>query len=111
SDSGQAVMGKPVLNNLPYRWEVQAPLSQPRSRLAALEVEGLIYAVGGEGEDGTALDLVEIYDLETGQWRQGAPLPTPRANLALTISGDDLIVAGGSRLEGLAENTPSVAAL
>jgi DNA-binding CsgD family transcriptional regulator/N-acetylneuraminic acid mutarotase len=111
SDSGQTVLGRPVLNNLPYQWEVQVPLSQPRSRLAAVEVAGLIYAVGGEGEDGTALDLVEIYDLEVGQWRQGAPLPAPRANLALTLSGDDLIVAGGSRLEGIAENKPGVEAL
>jgi DNA-binding CsgD family transcriptional regulator/N-acetylneuraminic acid mutarotase len=99
SDSGQTLLGKPVLNNLPYRWEVQPPLSQPRSRLAAVEEAGHIYVVGGEGEDGTTLDLVEIYDLEKGQWREGAPLPAPRANLAMAISGDDLVVAGGSRID------------
>jgi DNA-binding CsgD family transcriptional regulator/N-acetylneuraminic acid mutarotase len=99
SDSGQTVLGQPVLNNLPYRWEIQPPLSQPRSRLAAVEVEGQIYAIGGEDEVGMPLDLVEIYDLASKQWRLGAPLPSPRANLALTISGDDLIVAGGSRLD------------
>ncbi len=98
SDSGQTVLGKPVLNNLPYRWEVQAPLSQPRSRMAAVELAGQIYVMGGEGGDGTPLDLVEIYDLALGQWRKGASLTSPRANLALTISGDDLIIAGGSRL-------------
>jgi DNA-binding CsgD family transcriptional regulator/N-acetylneuraminic acid mutarotase len=98
SDSGQTVLGKPVLNNLPYQWKVQPPLSQPRSRLAAVEVAGQIYAIGGENEEGMALDRVEIFDLESGQWRQGSSMPDPRANLALTISGDDLIVAGGSRL-------------
>ena len=105
SDSGQTVLGKPVLNNLPYRWEVQAPLSQPRSRLAAVEVANQIYVIGGEGEDGVPLDLVEIFDLDTKRWREGAPLPSPRANLAMAISGDDLIVAGGSRLEN-AGGTP-----
>jgi N-acetylneuraminic acid mutarotase len=99
SDSGQTTMGKPVLNNVPYRWEVQPPLSQPRSRLAAVEEAGQIYAIGGEGEDGATLDLVEIYDLASGQWRRGAPLPAPRANLAIAISGDDLIAAGGSRMD------------
>ncbi|MCC6456804.1 MAG: hypothetical protein IT328_17750 [Caldilineaceae bacterium] len=99
SDSGQTLMGKPVLNNLPYRWEVQPPLSQPRSRLAAVEDGGQIYVVGGEGEDGTTLALVEIYDLERGEWRQGESLPAPRANLAMAISGDDLVVAGGSRID------------
>ena len=108
SDSGQTVLGKPVLNNLPYRWEMQAPLSQPRSRMAAVELAGLIYVLGGEGEDGAPLDLVEIYDLTTGQWRKGAPMASPRANLALTISEDDLIVAGGSRLSDEVVNTTSV---
>lgn len=98
SDSGQTVLGKPVLSNLPYGWEIQPPLSQPRSRLASVEIDGLIYAIGGEAEDGSALDLVEIFDLATKQWRDGAPLPSPRANHALTISADDLIVAGGSRV-------------
>jgi hypothetical protein len=79
-------LGKPVLNNLSYKWEVQAPLSQPRSRMAAVELERQIYVMGGESEEGIPLDLVEIYDLELGRWRQGAPLPSPRANLALTIS-------------------------
>lgn len=104
SDSGQTVLGKPVLNNLPYRWEVQAPLSQPRSRMATVEVDGLIYVIGGEGEDGASLDLVEIYDLATNQWRQGAPMASARANLAMTISGQDLIVAGGSRISNAANN-------
>jgi hypothetical protein len=99
TDSGQTLIGVPMLNNLPYRWEIQPPLSQPRSRMAAVEDSGEIYVMGGEGADGTALDLVEIYNLERGQWRQGAPLPAPRANLAMTIRGDDLIVAGGSRLD------------
>ena len=105
SDSGQTVLGKPVLNNLPYRWEVQAPLSQPRSRLAAVEVANQIYVIGGESEEGVPLDLVEIFDLDTKLWRQGASLPSPRANLAMAIHGDDLIVAGGSRLEN-ADGTP-----
>jgi DNA-binding CsgD family transcriptional regulator len=98
SDSGQTVLGKPLLNSLPYRWEVQPPLSQPRSRLAAVEVDGRIYVAGGEGEDGVTLDLVEIFDLASKQWQKGAPLPSPRANLAMAISGDDLLVAGGSRI-------------
>jgi hypothetical protein len=79
SDSGQTVLGKPILNNLPYRWEIQPPLSQPRSRLAAVEVEGQIYVIGGEGEDGASLDLVEIYDLASKQWRQGAHWRWPPA--------------------------------
>ena len=108
SDSGQTVLGKPVLNNLPYRWEVQAPLSQPRSRLAAVEVANQIYVIGGEGEDGVPLDLVEIYDLDTKLWRKGAPLPLPRANLAMAIHGDDLIVVGGSRLDSDDAGTPNM---
>lgn len=106
SDSGQTVLGKPVLNNLPYRWEVHTPLSQPRSRMATVEVDGLIYVIGGESDTGAPLDLVEIYDLATNEWREGAPLPAPRANLAMAISGEDLLVAGGSSIENVATDEP-----
>jgi N-acetylneuraminic acid mutarotase len=108
-------LGKPILNNLPYRWEVQPPLSQPRSRHVAVELTDEIYVIGGESADGSALDLVEIFSLATKEWRQGAPMPSPRANLALTISGDDLLIAGGSRMsdgtdDGLGDGTGDSAA-
>lgn len=99
SDGGQTILGKPVLNNLPYRWEIQPSLSQPRSRMAAVVDGEKIYVIGGEGEEGAPLDLVEIFDLLTKQWQQASPLPAPRANLAVAIAGDDLIVGGGSRLD------------
>lgn len=110
SDSGQMSFGKPVLTNVPNRWKVQPPLSQPRSRMAAVEVDGRIYVVGGEGEDGTPLDLVEIFELGSQEWREGAPLPSPRANLAMAISGEELIVAGGSTIQANAAPTGTVTA-
>jgi hypothetical protein len=75
--------------------------------MATVEVDGLIYVVGGEGEDGAPLDLVEIYDLTSKQWRQGAPLPEARANLAMAISGKDLLVAGGSSISTGATAAPA----
>jgi DNA-binding CsgD family transcriptional regulator/N-acetylneuraminic acid mutarotase len=99
SDGGQTILGKPVLNSLPYRWEVQPPLSQPRSRMGAIVDGDKIYVIGGEGEEGTPLGLVEVFDLLTKQWQQASPLPAPRANLAVAVDGSDLIVAGGSHLE------------
>jgi len=105
SDGGQTILGKPVLNNLPYRWEVQPSLSQPRSRMAAIVDGNKIYVIGGEGEEGTPLDLMEVFDLVTKQWQKGAPLPSPRANLAVALDGNDLIAAGGSRLDNSADTS------
>lgn len=98
SDSGQTVVGKPVVESLP-RWEGQPALLPARSRMAAVQVNGRIFVAGGESAEGMTLDRLDIFDLATGQWEVGAALPAPRANLAMTLGGDDLVVAGGSRLD------------
>jgi DNA-binding CsgD family transcriptional regulator/N-acetylneuraminic acid mutarotase len=104
SDSGQTVVGKPVVESLP-RWAIQPPLQPARSRMAALQISGQIYVVGGESVGGVTLDRLDIFDLAQGQWTTGTALPTPRANLAMALGGNDLLVAGGSHLDG-ARTTP-----
>ncbi len=102
SDRGQTVVGVPVVESLP-RWEIQPSLMPARSRMAAVQVSGRIFVAGGEVEGGETLDRLDIFDLSSGQWLEGAALPTARANLAMALSGDDLLVAGGSRLDAATE--------
>jgi hypothetical protein len=98
SDGGQPRLGQPVVESVP-RWAVLPTLPVAASRMAAAKVKGDIYVVGGEGVGGTTLDTVAVYAPNVGRWRSAAPLPAPRANLGLSLAGDDLVVAGGSRLE------------
>src|SRR5262245_61637652 len=53
-------------------WVTLSPMNEPRQELAAAEVDGKIYAVGGLGGRANAN---EIYDPVTDQWSLGADLP------------------------------------
>ncbi|NJN84953.1 MAG: hypothetical protein HC802_23460 [Caldilineaceae bacterium] len=95
SDSGQTAVGKPEIDLQP-RWEVRTPMATARSRLAAVVVGDNLFVIGGERENGQALDTVSAYDLRINEWRAFAPLPMPLANLAATVLDEQIYVAGGS---------------
>jgi len=91
----------------PKGWSTVASLSTARSRHAAAEANGLVYAIGGE--DGSAVvSSVEEYDPSTDTWSTVASLSTARqyltaaeANgLVYAIGGDD---AGGTVFSSVEE--------
>src|SRR5205814_1596928 len=53
-------------------WAVKAPMPTARRALAAAEVGGKIYAIGGEGSRGR-LQVVEEYDPVSNTWTTKAP--------------------------------------
>ena len=62
---------------------------------ATLLRNGKVVLVGGESNDG-AINSLEIYDVETGTWIKGAPLPRPIfEQVANLIDEDLLMIAGG----------------
>jgi len=59
--------------------------------------EGRLYVLGGFRE--TSFDPVgnvRIYDLTTGEWSEGAPMPTPRGASAWAVSNQRIHVIGGN---------------
>src|SRR5262245_34630402 len=54
-------------------WSSLASLPTPRQHFAAVTGEdGKIYAIGGQGANGQALNKLEIYDPATDAWTTGA---------------------------------------
>ncbi|MGH7614521.1 MAG: Kelch repeat-containing protein [Gemmatimonadales bacterium] len=89
-------------------WAQKAPMSTPREGLAVAVVANRLYAVGGcaTRQVGTfcpaPLSTVESYDPATNTWTPGlAPMPTPRANLALAAFSGKLYAIGGTTLFGV----------
>ena len=79
-------------------WETKAPMPTARGYLAAVTINGLLYAVGGtnDGGSGAALQTVEIYDPQTNTWRaETAVMPTARRSFAAGVIGNRLYAAGG----------------
>lgn len=78
-------------------WEPRAPLLLPRDHLAAVAVDGLLYAVAGSpgwfGQDTST--TLWCYDPATDTWDLRAPLPLGRAAHAAAALDGRIYVLGG----------------
>jgi len=75
------------------RWLSLAPMNEPRQELAAAELDGKIYAVGGLAGRATAN---EIYDPAADRWTLGADLPAGTDHAWAVAVGGRLFVGGGT---------------
>jgi hypothetical protein len=73
------------------RWTVGQPMPSERSEIAAAEVDGRIYAVGGY----TGERVVEMYDPMADRWAQGAAFPHPVHHATAVGWQGKLYVFGG----------------
>jgi N-acetylneuraminic acid mutarotase len=74
-------------------WTTLAPMTEPRQELAAAQLDGKIYAVGGLGGRGNAN---EIYDIATNTWTLGADLPVTTDHAWAVAYGERVYVGGGT---------------
>ena len=76
----------------PGKWEIRAPMPTARTEVAAVELGGQIYVMGGYEKNG---DLVEAYDPKQNSWRRRAPLPRALHHLgAASIAGKIYVIGG-----------------
>ncbi len=87
-DAGAALAQCPV-----GTWATLSPMNEPRQELAAAQLEGKVYAVGGLGGRGNAN---EIYDPAADAWLLGADFPTVTDHPWAVALGGRLYVGGGS---------------
>nr|GMD41283.1 F-box/kelch-repeat protein At1g67480-like [Ipomoea batatas] len=59
-------------------WSKLASMNVARYDFACAEVNGMVYAVGGNGVDGESLSCAEVYDPDTDKWRVIESLRRPR---------------------------------
>jgi N-acetylneuraminic acid mutarotase len=77
-------------------WVIKAPMPTARRFLAAAEIGGRLYAVGGYNLPAGFLRTLEVYDPGTNTWSTKAPMPTARDLLAAATLGGKLYVVGGT---------------
>lgn len=96
----------PLDSASPSTWVPAAPMPQPRGQFGGVELNGALYAIGGNvGHDPTPVDVpwVHRYDPATDRWTEVAPLPFPRSHFepaVLVRDGRIIIVGGRSRPRG-----------
>jgi N-acetylneuraminic acid mutarotase len=77
-------------------WTEGPPMPSPRGALAAVALDGKLYAIGGYDGNGNT-GAVEVYDPATQRWAGRAPLPTPRDHLAAAVIDGRIYASGGRR--------------
>jgi len=79
----------------PGKWLTFAPLKSARQEVAVAAFRGFVVVIGGFGETGDPLAMVEFYDPRENRWSPRAPLPEPLHHPAAAAVGDRLFVVGG----------------
>ena len=74
-------------------------MATPREGHAVAVLDGKLYAVGGDNEDGVTLSSVERYDPALDAWEAVAPLPADRCCAAR--GGPGAQAAGGGRARAI----------
>lgn len=81
-------------------WEQVESMLERRAQFTCCVVEDVIYAVGGrhtrpDTDTHTSVASVEFYDMVTGAWRKGAPMPQTLYGHASTMLDKGIYVSGG----------------
>lgn len=92
-------------------WVVKTPMAIPRGELAAVTINGKIYAIGGIGyecgifcgdsKEETILRIVEEYDPVSDNWTRKSPMPVARTGLAAAAINGKIYVFGGINEVGI----------
>jgi N-acetylneuraminic acid mutarotase len=88
--------------NQDEQWQTRADMPTARQFLAAVEVNGKIYALGGY--NGTPLHTNEEYDPVTNTWQSRADMPTARFYLAAVAVNGKIYALGGANGTNLQTN-------
>jgi N-acetylneuraminic acid mutarotase len=88
---GYVLIGTTPMGNA---WFQIAAMPTPRIGLAAVSVNGKIYAIGGISNSGFS-NTVEVYDPASNTWSQAAPMPTAREGLAAVAVNGKIYAIGG----------------
>jgi N-acetylneuraminic acid mutarotase len=80
-------------------WTIGKNMSTARNELAAVELNGKIYVMGGEdiAAGGDEKDTVEVYDIKRNEWIVGtmAHMPLPLDHTAADAHDGKIYVVGG----------------
>jgi N-acetylneuraminic acid mutarotase len=79
------------------RWDALTQIPQGVHHTAFVHHGGRLYILGGFRETSfEPVGNVRIFDLRSGQWSEGAPMPTPRGAMGFTILENRIHLLGGN---------------
>ncbi len=98
-DNGKKLDRHEIYDPKKDSWTEATSLPTARDRLCLVTAMGLIFALGGESSSRALISQVsdrnEFYDPNSGEWKNGAPLPTPRMGAAAVCVDERIHLLGG----------------
>ena len=91
-----------ALANDTRTWQFRTPMPTARTGVSAVELNGIVYVMGGIDAQGNVLDVVELYDPVTDSWENGPSLRTPRYNATAVVFDGDIYLIGGRDTSNMA---------
>lgn len=99
--------------------QLLAPMPNPRNHMGGTELNGKLYAIGGQhlgAQNTTNQTEVDVYDPATNSWSQTTPLPVPTGHVTANVfvrNGHIVVTAGrgqnGVMLANVLDYNPSTA--
>jgi N-acetylneuraminic acid mutarotase len=77
-------------------WTLTTPMPTARVGLGVAAINGVLYAVGGSGNDGAIFSTVETYDPASDMWSTKTAMPTARTGVGVAALDGLVYVVGGS---------------
>ena len=77
-------------------WREVAPMTSARSHLSVVNIDGLVYAIGGVSRGGTTSLAFDRYDPASDRWTDLPALPTGTDHSMAAGLGSSVFVFGGS---------------
>ncbi len=98
-DAGKKLDRHEIYDPKQDSWTEAAAMPTARDQLSVVSAMGLVFALGGavgtRNPMGQISDRNEFYDPASGEWKSGAPLPTPRMGAAAVCVDERIHLIGG----------------
>eukprot|EP00808_Paulinella_micropora_P015046 g65050.t1 len=100
-----ALSSAEVYSPVNNKWTTIASMREARSFHAAAVLNGSIYAIGGQDNQGQRLKSVECYDPNTNNWTKVGSLNVERADMQASVIDGVMYVVGGITDNGITNST------
>ncbi|MXQ88955.1 hypothetical protein E5288_WYG020033 [Bos mutus] len=100
-DDEQSLDSVMCYDRLSFKWGESDPLPYAVYGHSVLSHMDLVYVIGGKGSNRKCLNKMSVYDPKKFEWRELAPMKTPRSLFGATIHDGRIFVAAGVTDTGL----------
>ncbi|XP_036377773.1 kelch-like protein 40b [Megalops cyprinoides] len=90
-----------VYDRQSFKWGESDPLPFTVYGHGTVSHNGLVYVMGGKGDNKKCLKRMCVYDAKKFEWRELAPMKTARSLFGVTVHNDKILVAAGVTDTGL----------